>query len=101
MAGSQSRHLGAPQWSRSGRGVLNEDGTQLGEVGVSWRVLRSYEQREFLERWCTPSGNGGGPSRYATTLRVTSGNLAGRLIGDVTAVRDRFVALVGGAGLLV
>ncbi|WP_143044272.1 hypothetical protein [Nonomuraea jiangxiensis] len=35
------------------------------------------------------------PSRCATTLRVTRVHLAGRLIGDVTALSDRIVALVG------
>lgn len=44
-----------------------------------------------------PNGPGGRPvpSRCATTLRVTRVPLAGRLIGNVTAIRDRVVALVG------
>lgn len=40
------------------------------------------------------------PSRCATTLHVTRVHLAGRLIGNVTAIRDRVVALVGGSGAL-
>ncbi len=37
------------------------------------------------------------PSRYAMTLCVTRVHLAGHLIGDVTAISDRIVALVGDA----
>lgn len=109
-------------------------------VGVTWRALRWYEQREFLDPLCTPAGSGsdgprpirgsiwlllgagstlidlamfaslfdqrvpdppGGrpvPSRCATMLHVTRGSLAVRLIGDVTGIRDRLVALVGDSG---